>query len=290
MSHPDRFLLAGVMGWPVMHSRSPTLHNYWFAHYSLAGTYVPLAIRPEGLEAALRALAPLGFSGCNLTIPHKERALGIVDAVDPVARRIGAISCVTVRPDGSLAGTNNDGYGFVHSILQQQPGWRADRGPIVVIGAGGGARAVVYSLAERGAREIRLINRTLVRAEALARELGAPIEAVAWDDRPAALDGAAMLVNTTSQGMVGQPPLDLALDRLPADALVCDIVYVPLETPLLAAARRRGNPTVDGLGMLLHQARPAWQAWFNLEPEVTSGLRALLEATLPSPDQPSFRR
>jgi shikimate dehydrogenase len=279
MSSPDRFLLAGVMGWPVMHSRSPTLHNYWFAQYGLAGTYVPLAIKPDDLEAALRALAPLGFSGCNLTIPHKERAIAIVDAVDPVARRIGAISCVVARPDGSLAGSNNDGYGFVHNVLQRQPEWRADAGPIAVIGAGGGARAVVHSLVERGAQEIRVINRTLARAQVLARECGPPVSAIAWEDRHRALDGAAMLVNTTSQGMVGQQPLDLTLEALPTTALVCDIVYVPLETPLLAAARRRGNRTVDGLGMLLHQARPAWKAWFGLEPEVTPELRAVIEAT-----------
>ena len=280
MSSPDRSLLAGVMGWPVMHSRSPTLHNYLFARYGLTGTYVPLAIRPADLEAALRALAPLGFSGCNVTIPHKQRALAIVDAVDPVAQRIGAISCVVVRPDGSLAGTNNDAYGFVHNILQQHPDWRADEGPIAVIGAGGGARAVVYSLADRGAREIRVINRTFARAEALARKFGPPLTAVAWEERPRALDAAAMLINTTSQGMAGQPPLDLALETLPQRALVCDIVYVPMETPLLAAARRRGNRTVDGLGMLLHQARPAWQAWFSLDPEITPELRAAVEATL----------
>ena len=279
MSSPDRFLLAGVMGWPVMHSRSPALHNHWFAQYRLAGTYVPLAIKPDDLESALRALAPLGFSGCNLTIPHKERALALVDTVDPGARRIGAISCVVVRPDGSLAGTNNDGYGFVHNVLQHQPEWRADAGPIAVIGGGGGARAVVHSLAERGAHEIRVINRTLARAQVLARECGPPVTAIAGEERHRALDGAAMLVNTTSQGMVGQPPLDLALDTLPTTALVCDIVYVPLETPLLAAARRRGNRTVDGLGMLLHQARPAWKAWFGLEPEVTPELRAMIEAT-----------
>jgi shikimate dehydrogenase len=280
MSSPDRFLLAGVMGWPVRHSRSPALHNYWFAQYGLAGSYVPIAITPDDLEPALRALAPLGFSGCNLTIPHKERALAIVDSVDPAARRIGAISCVVVRPDGSLAGTNNDGYGFVHNILQHQPEWRADAGPIAVIGAGGGARAVVDSLAERGAREIRVINRTFARAQALAREFGPAVTAIAWGERQRALDGAAMLINTTSQGMVGQPPLALSLEELPASALVSDIVYVPLETPLLAAARRRGNRTVDGLGMLLHQARPAWKAWFGLEPEVTPGLRALIEATI----------
>jgi shikimate dehydrogenase len=277
---PDRFLLAGVMGWPVMHSRSPMLHNALFARYGLAGSYVPLAIQPNRLEPALRALAPLGFSGCNLTIPHKERALAIVDAVDDVARRVGAISCVVVRPDGSLAGTNNDGFGFTQNLLQQQPSWRADAGPAVVIGAGGGARAVVYSLAERGVREVRLVNRTSARAEALVRDFGSAVTAVSWEDRHRALEGAAMLVNTTSQGMVGQPPLDLSLDTLPAGALVYDIVYVPVETPLLAAARRRGNPTVDGLGMLLQQARRAWQAWFGIDAEVTPELRAAIEATL----------
>lgn len=280
MSRSDRFLLAGVMGWPVMHSRSPVLHNFWFRQYGLAGSYVPLAVEPQNLEAALRALAPLGFAGCNVTIPHKERALTIVDRVDPVAQRIGAISCIVVRPDGSLLGVNNDNFGFMQNVLQRQPEWRANAGPIVVIGAGGGARAVVYSLAERGAPEIRVVNRTLTRAETLAREFGSPVIAIAWEERHRALDGAAMLVNTTSQGMAGQPSLDLSLDPLPLSALVCDIVYVPVETPLLAAARRRGNPTVDGLGMLLHQARPAWQAWFGLDPEVSPELRAAVEATL----------
>jgi shikimate dehydrogenase len=279
MTHPDRFLLAGLMGFPVMHSRSPKLHNYWLAQHGLIGAYLPLAIRTEGLRAALRALPALGFSGCNLTIPHKEAALAIVDRVDPVARRIGAMNCVVVAPDGSLEGQNHDAFGYVESIREAQPNWRADAGPIVVIGAGGGARAVLVSLIDQGAREIRLVNRTPARAAALQRDLGGPITALAWDKREDALAGAAMLVNTTNQGMVGTPPLDLALDALPPTALVSDIVYIPRETALLAAARKRGNPTVNGLGMLLHQARPAFRAWFGIMPDVTPELRAMIEAT-----------
>jgi shikimate dehydrogenase len=279
MTHPDRFLLAGLMGFPVMHSRSPKLHNYWLAQHGLTGAYLPLAIRTEGLRAALRALPALGFSGCNLTIPHKEAALAIVDRVDPVARRIGAMNCVVVAPDGSLEGQNHDAFGYVESIREAQPNWRADAGPIVVIGAGGGARAVLVSLIDQGAREIRLVNRTSARAAALQRDLGGPITALPWEQREAALGGAAMLINTTNQGMVGAPPLELALDALPPTALVSDIVYIPRQTPLLAAARKRGNPTVNGLGMLLHQARPAFRAWFGIMPEVTPELRAMIEAT-----------
>lgn len=276
----DRFLLAGVMGWPVMQSRSPMLHNHWFGQHGLQGSYVPLAIHPEGIGSALRALHPLGFAGCNLTIPHKQTAMKIVDAVDETATKIGAISCVTVRPDGSLAGTNNDWYGFTENILEFVPGWRADAGPVTVIGAGGGGRAVVYGLALRGAKEIRLVNRTQARVERLAKEIGGPITVLPWEARHDALDGAAMLVNATSQGMIGQAPLDLRLGRLPASALVSDIIYIPRETPLLAAARTRGHRTVTGLGMLLHQGRPAWKAWFGIEPKVTAELRALIEASL----------
>jgi shikimate dehydrogenase len=278
MTHPDRFLLAGVMGDPVMHSRSPKLHNYWLAKYGLTGTYVPLAIRAQHLRAALRALPALGFSGCNLTIPHKEAALGMVDKLDPLARRIGAVNCVVVAPDGSLEGHNHDGFGYIESVRDAQPDWRADTGPIIVIGAGGGARAVLVSLLDQGAPEIRLVNRTLARGRALAGELGGPIRVLSWKEREPALEGAAMLINATNQGMLGEPPLDLALDRLPVSALVSDIVYIPRETALLAAARRRGNPTVDGLGMLLHQARPAFHAWFGIMPEVTPELRAMIEA------------
>ena len=280
MAHPDRFLLAGVMGWPVMHSRSPMFHNYWFTKHGLVGAYVPLAIRPEGLAAALHALHPLGFSGCNLTIPHKQEAMKIVDEVDALAKSIGAISCVVVHADGSLSGTNNDCYGFINSVKHEQPGWRADAGPVVVIGAGGGSRAVCYGLAQEGAAEIRLVNRSLDRARAVAGEFGGPIKALSWEQRNDALEGAAMVVNTTSCGMVGQPALDIRLDKLPKTALAADIIYIPLETPFLAAARRRGNRTINGLGMLLNQGRPAWKAWFGIEPEVTPELRSMVERTI----------
>lgn len=279
-AHPSRFLLAGVMGWPVMHSRSPLLHNYWFRTHGLAGTYVPLAIEPDGLAAALKALRPLGFAGCNLTIPHKQAAMAIVDSVDDVAKRIGAISCVTVRSDGSLAGTNNDCFGFIQSLRQTYPEWRANAGPAVVLGAGGGARAVAYALMQEGAKEIRVINRSPERAQQLAAEFGKPVTALAWDKRNDALGDAALIVNTTSQGMVGQAPLDIRLDAAPASALAYDIVYVPLETPFLAAARARGLRTLNGLGMLLHQGRPAWKAWFDIETQVTPELRKLLEDSL----------
>jgi shikimate dehydrogenase len=280
MTHPDRFYLAGVMGMPIMHSRSPMLHNYWFKQQGMAGSYVPLAIQPTGLAAALRALHPLGFSGCNLTIPHKQEAMKIVDEVNDAARQIGAISCVTVRADSSLLGSNNDAFGFIRNIQQAQPQWRADAGPIVVIGAGGGSRAVCFGLMQEGAREIRLVNRSDARAQQLADDFGVPLQAYPWAQRHDVLAGAALVVNTTSQGMVGQTPLDIHLDALPLSALVTDIVYSPLETPLLAAARLRGNVIVDGLGMLLHQGPPAWKSWFGLEPKVTPELRALVEQSL----------
>jgi shikimate dehydrogenase len=268
------------MGWPVMHSRSPALHGFLLQQHGLYGAYVPLAIKPEGLEAALRALPALCFAGCNLTIPHKQAAMAMVDEVDEAAKAIGAASCVTVGDDGRLSATNNDWFGYVEGVLEIHPDWRADAGPIVVIGAGGGSRAVVYALVRRGVGEIRLVNRTRSRAEALANDIVGPITVVDWDARADALDGAAMLVNATSQGMVGNPPLDIDLAHLPKEALVSDIVYIPAETPLLAAARLRGNPTVRGLGMLLHQARPAWRSWFGIDVSLTPELRAAIEATL----------
>jgi shikimate dehydrogenase len=273
------FGLAGIMGWPVAHSRSPIIHNHWIKKYGLNGAYVQLPVAPGKLSLAVPGLAALGFKGCNITLPHKVDALQLVDEVDVMARRMGAMNTIVVQADGSLKGFNNDGFGYIQSLLDAQPGWRADAGPITVLGAGGAARAVVLSLADRGAKEIRLLNRTFDKAEALAREFGSPVKALHWEDRHAALADVALLVNTTSQGMHGQPDLELSLDALPKHALVSDVIYVPLETPLLLAARQRGNPTVNGLGMLLNQARPAFNAWFGVMPEITEELKQALIAT-----------
>jgi shikimate dehydrogenase len=272
--------LIGVMGWPVMHSRSPLMHNYWFDQTGLPGRYVHLPLPPERLPAALRALPALNFAGCNLTIPHKLQAMEIVDEVDEVARLIGAISCVVVRKDGSLWGTNNDWRGFLGNLKQTVPDWRATAGPAVVIGAGGGSRAICHALLSEGVTELRLVNRTPARAERLAEDIGGAITILPWEARHDALDGAATVVNTTSLGMAGQPPLDLRLDALGADAVAADIVYTPLETPFLTAARARGNRVAGGLGMLLHQGPPAWKMWFGLAPQVTPELRALMEASI----------
>ncbi|MEO3434898.1 shikimate dehydrogenase [Inquilinus sp. CAU 1745] len=268
--------LAGVMGWPVSHSRSPVLHTHWLDRYGVDGAYVPLLVAPDRLEDALRGLPALGFRGCNVTLPHKEAALTLVDGVTGRARRIGAINTVTVREDGGLEGDNTDGFGFLESL--RPAGIDIARGPAVVVGAGGAARSILVALLDEGCPEIRLVNRSFDRARSLAHALDGPVTALPWVERTEALAGTGLLVNTTSQGMVGQPPLDLALDLLPTDALVTDIVYTPLETPLLAAARGRGNPATDGLGMLLHQARPGFRAWFGIDPTVDAALRAAVLA------------
>jgi len=275
-----RARLAGIMGSPVAHSLSPRLHGHWLARYGIDGAYVPLPVPPERLEQALRALPALGFAGVNLTIPHKEPAVALMDRLSSAATRIGAVNTVVVEADGTLSGDNTDGFGFIAALSESGVGWRAPVGPAVVLGAGGAARAVVVALIDAGVPEIRLLNRTAERAQALAGELGGPIRAIAWAERAAALAGAALLVNTTSLGMKGQPPLDLALDALPRSALVTDIVYTPLITPLLAAAQARGNSVVDGLGMLLHQARPGFRAWFGVDPVVDAELRAVVAAGL----------
>ena len=276
MTISGKACVAGVLGWPVSHSRSPLLHNYWLAEYGIDGAYVPLGVEPSRFEFALRALADLGFSGANVTVPHKEAACRLVDELDPAAKRIGAVNTIVVGAGGRLVGTNTDGFGFVTAIQQVVPRWNPQVGPAVVIGAGGASRAILAALQDAGTPEIRLVNRTSARADSLAIEFGPPVTPVRWDERGDALGDAMLVVNTTSLGMAGNPPLDLPLDSLPDDAVVDDIVYVPLRTPLLAAAAARGNPVVDGLEMLLHQARPGFAAWFGREPEVSAALRAFL--------------
>jgi shikimate dehydrogenase len=278
-----RTRLAGIMGWPVTHSRSPALHNFWLEQNGIDGAYVPLAVRPEQLEQALRGLLALGFRGCNLTIPHKRSAMELVDRVEPVARRIGAVNTIIVAPDGSLEGHNTDAFGFRESLREAVPDWNPATDPAVVLGAGGAARAVVAALVEERVASVRLINRTVERAQAVAKDLAAPhtdVTAHPWPDRQAALAGAGLLVNTTSLGMTGEPPLAIDLSALPRQAIVMDIVYVPLETPLLATARQRGHRVVDGLGMLLHQGRPGFEAWFGSPVRVTRDLRAAVLTTL----------
>ena len=272
--------LAGIMGWPVAHSRSPALHGFWLAEHGIDGAYVPLPVKPENLTRVLRALPMMGFAGCNITIPLKEDAMRAVDECDAAARRAGVVNTVIVQPRDVLLGTNTDGFGFLENLRAGIPGWQASAGPAVVLGAGGAARAVVAALIDAGAPEIRLVNRTPERAAALAKSLGGPVRGIAWSEREKSLAGAALLVNATSLGMEGQVALELSLAALPGDAVVHDIVYVPLETPLLAAARARNNPCVDGLGMLLHQGRPGFAAWFGVMPAVTPELRQAMIATL----------
>ena len=275
----QKFVLTGVMGWPVAHTRSPAIHNHWIAQYGLKGAYVQLPVQPQNLEAAIRGLPALGFAGCNITVPHKVNAMQLMDTLHPAARRVAAINTVVVQADGSLLGMNNDGYGYIQSLRDAQPGWRGDAGPALVVGAGGAARAIVVALLDEGVPEVRLCNRTQEKAQALKDAFGDRVTVVPWADRNSAMAGVRLLVNTTTQGMHGQPALDVALDDLPAEALVSDAIYIPLETPLLDAARQRGHQTVNGLGMLLNQARPAFHAWFGVQPELTPGLIAAVQAT-----------
>jgi shikimate dehydrogenase len=274
-----RFVLAGVMGWPVAHTRSPVIHNHWIAKHGLKGAYVQLPVQPANLEAAMRGLPALGFAGCNITVPHKVNAMALMDEVHPAARRIEAINTVVVREDGSLLGVNNDGVGYVQSLRDADPLWRADAGPALVVGAGGAARAIVVALLDEGVPELRITNRSPEKAQAFRDAFGDRVTVVPWSERNAAMAGVSLLVNTTTQGMYGQAALDVVLDDLPSDAMVSDAIYIPLETPLLAAARERGHRTVNGLGMLLNQARPAFHAWFGVMPEITPELVAAVHAT-----------
>jgi shikimate dehydrogenase len=275
----NTFVMAGVMGWPVAHSRSPTIHNHWIRQYGLNAAYGLFPVLPGNIEDAVRGLRALGLAGCNVTIPHKVSAMKLMDVVDPLALRMGAINTIVVTPEGALHGFNNDGYGYIQCLRDAKPDWQANAGPATVLGAGGAARAIVLSLLNEGTTSIRLINRTRHKAQALADEFGAGVQVLDWSERHDALAGIALLVNTTNQGMHGQAQLDLRLDALPQTALVSDAIYIPLETPMLRDARLRGNTTVNGLGMLLNQARPAFKAWFGVLPEITPALHQAIMAT-----------
>jgi shikimate dehydrogenase len=283
MTISGKAALAGVLGWPVSHSKSPLLHNYWFERYHVDGVYVPLPVAPPDLAAVTSALPKMGFRGCNVTLPHKEAMLRLVDEVDPPAAEIGAVNTVLVDADGKLRGLNTDGIGFLAHLDASVAGWRNEAGRVVLIGAGGAARALAATFIAAGVAELVIVNRTVERARALLDRLdqkSTRASARGWDERADALAGAGLVVNTTSLGMTGQPPLELALDHLPAHAIVADIVYAPLNTALLAAAASRGHRTVDGLGMLLHQAVPGFPHWGGLTPVVDAATRELVAATL----------
>ena len=268
-----RIPLAGVIGSPIAHSKSPKLHGYWLNRYGIVGHYIPMEIAPDDLEDTLRALPKAGFVGLNVTIPHKERVLTIADQVTDRAALMGAANTLVFGKDGKFHADNTDGYGFLENLRQGAPGWTADAGPAAVIGAGGAARAVVSALIDAGAPEIRLSNRTKTRAEALRQEFGVKVTVYDWVQAGNMMEGAATVVNTSSLGMVGKPEMRIPLDALSADTVVTDLVYTPLETKLLAEAKSVGCTTVDGLGMLLHQAAPGFERWFGVRPEVDEALR-----------------
>lgn len=272
---------AFVVGHPIAHSRSPLIHGHWLAEHGIAGSYARVAVAPDDFEAFFRRLQESGFAGGNVTIPHKEAAFALSHGLTPRARAIGAVNTLVVGPDGLISGDNTDAPGFCAHLDQSLgDGWPERAGSALVLGAGGAARAIVVGLAERGLSRIVVANRTRARAETVAALAPGIATAIAWDDTPHALPDTGLLVNTTSLGMAGHPPLDIDLDALPAHAAVADIVYVPLETPLLAAARARGLAAVDGLGMLLHQAVPGFEAWFGVRPIVTAALRDRIVADL----------
>jgi shikimate dehydrogenase len=270
---------ACVIGWPISHSRSPLIHGHWLTQYGIAGSYERVPVKPEELPSFVERIRRGELAGSNVTVPHKEAVLQLVDEADGVARDIGAANTLW-RDGGRVLASNTDAYGFICNLNAHHPQWRDAPGIPQVIGAGGSARAVLFALKQAGCRRIRLVNRTRERAEQLAAHFGAGIDLVTWEERALELRDISLLVNTTTQGMASNPPLDLALEGLPAAAIVYDLIYVPLVTPLLAAARARGFATVGGLGMLLHQAVPGFERWFGRRPEVTETLLRLVEADI----------
>ena len=270
---------ACVIGHPVAHSRSPLLHGHWLKQYGIDGSYGLEDVAPEDIDRFLRGLAGAGYAGANVTVPHKEAAFRAAQERDEVATALGAVNTLWFE-GGRLHGSNTDVYGFLANLDAGATDWDAALGEAVVLGAGGASRAVVYGLLQRGVERVAVANRTRARGEALRDQFGPRVAVVDWSSLAARLSGCRLLVNTTSLGMKGQPPLDVDLSPLSPDAVVTDIVYVPLETPLLRAAKARGLAIVDGLGMLLHQAVPGFERWFGVRPEVTPELRAVIVADL----------
>ena len=270
----DKIPLAGVIGSPIAHSRSPQLQRHWLVTHGLAGHYIPMDVKASDLADAIRMLPKLGFVGVNVTIPHKESVLDIADLVTDRATMIGAANTLIFRADGKIHADNTDGYGFLENLKTGAPDWKPSQAPAAVLGAGGAARAVVAALLDAGVPEVQIANRTQIRADRLAEDLGHRVRVVDWVHAPNMLDDASLLVNTTSLGMVGKADLRVPLDGLRAEMVVTDLVYTPLKTKLLEAAEAAGCVTVDGLGMLLHQAVPGFERWFGVRPTVDSAARA----------------
>jgi len=270
----EKIPLAGVIGSPIAHSKSPQLHGHWLKVNGLRGHYIPMDISPNDLETVLRTLPKMGFVGLNVTVPHKEKVMEFADLVTDRATLIGAANTLIFRKDGRIHADNTDGYGFIQNLRENAPNWDPKAGPAAVLGAGGAARAVVASLLDAGVPEILISNRTRVRAEALKTDFGKRLTVVDWVQAGNMLEEAVTVVNTTSLGMIGKPPLRVPLDGLCKDAVVTDLVYAPLKTRLLAEAEEAGCVTVDGLGMLLYQAVPGFERWFGVRPVVDSAARA----------------
>ena len=268
--------LAGIIGWPISHSSSPKIHNYWLSTYGLDGVYLPFAVNPKNFKKAIHSLFSLGIVGVNITIPFKEIALYEMDELDTTAKEIGAVNTVVVKNNGCLLGKNTDGEGFLENLREKYPTWQPSERPSVVLGAGGAARSIVFALKNAGVKEIRVVNRTIEKAENLASSVGKNCVAIDWKNSKKIFEDVNLLVNATSLGMKENPWDEFSIESLPTDAVVNDIVYKPIDTDLLIKARNRGNKIVDGLGMLLHQAVPAFNEWFGIVPKIDNNLRKIL--------------
>lgn len=271
-----------IAGWPITHSRSPLIHGYWLKRHAIDGDYIRQPVEPENADSFFRALAAHGYVGCNVTVPHKEAAFRMAGRLDGAAKSVGAANTLWLE-DGVLCASNTDIYGFLHNLDEQTPGWDRIGLPAAILGAGGAARGIIRGLMDRGFQHIRLANRARERAEALASSFGPAVSVFAWEDRTAMLTSCGLLVNTTTLGMDGHPPLEIDLAGFSHPGVVNDIVYTPLETELMRRARLAGFHTAGGLGMLLHQAVPGFEKWFGVRPQVTPELRALVEADIETP-------